>query len=60
MDMDSDNARFLRQSLIEHCRKMTPQDRVRAFIEHSRQMRIIRAAGEARRKALELKKNSHA
>jgi hypothetical protein len=49
--MESENARFLRQGLIDRYRKMTPAERVRAFIDHSRLMKQLRDAGEARRKA---------
>jgi hypothetical protein len=47
--MKSENARFLRQGLIEQCRKMTPAQRVLAFIEHSRLMQEVRNAGRNRR-----------
>jgi hypothetical protein len=47
--MRSKNADFLKQGLIEQARKMTPAQRVRAFIEHSRQIRAIRKAGAGRK-----------
>jgi hypothetical protein len=49
--MESENARFLRQGLIDRYRKMTPAERLEAFIEHSKLMKKLRDAGEARRKA---------
>ncbi|MEO6096402.1 MAG: hypothetical protein ABIW76_12145 [Fibrobacteria bacterium] len=49
--MESKNAQFLRQGLIETYRKMTPVQRVRAFIRHSRMVKQIHAAGERRRKS---------
>lgn len=48
--MESRNARFLKRSLQEENRRMTPAERVRAFIEHSKTLMKIRDAGEARRK----------
>jgi hypothetical protein len=60
MDMESKNARFLRQGMIDRCRKMTPAERVKAFIEHSKQIRSLAAAGEARRKTLRAKKSGNA
>jgi hypothetical protein len=50
--MYSKNADFLRQSLIERCRNMTPEERVRLFIEHSLLMRKVRDAGVLRRDEL--------
>ena len=50
MGMESENARFLRQGMVDLCRKMTPAQRVRAFIEHSRIVKQIHAAGARRRK----------
>jgi hypothetical protein len=47
--MESKNAEFLRQGLIERYRKMTPIQRIRAFVEHSRMMQKLRKAGEVRR-----------
>jgi hypothetical protein len=47
--MESKNARFLEDGLVQLARKMSPAQRVRAFIEHSRQMRLILAAGERHR-----------
>ena len=52
MEMESENARFLRQGMIERCRKVTPAERVKAFIEHSKQMKSLAAAGEAGRKSI--------
>lgn len=49
--MNSENARFLRQGLVDRFRKMTPAERVSAFIEHSRLMIEFKKAGEARRRA---------
>lgn len=49
--MRSKNAEFLKDGLIEQARKMKPVQRVRAFIEHSRQMLAIRKAGARRRPA---------
>lgn len=43
--MRSKNAEFLKEGLIEQARRMTPAQRVRAFIEHSRQILSIRKAG---------------
>lgn len=57
--MESKNAEFLRQGLIETCRKMTPAQRIRVFIEHSERMNRLRDAGVARRKALEDRKKDH-
>lgn len=51
MVMESRNALFLRAGVVEQARKMTPAQRVRAFIKHSRQMRAIRDAGIQQRKA---------
>jgi hypothetical protein len=45
--------------MVELCRKMTPAQRVRAFIEHSRVVKQIHAAGERRRGDLKLKKSGH-
>jgi hypothetical protein len=59
MGMESENARFLRQGMVELCRKMTPAQRVRAFIEHSRIIKQIHAAGERRRNERILKKHGH-
>lgn len=58
-DMESRNARFLRQGLIEKYRKMTPVQRVKAFVEHSRRMKGLRDAGELRRKSLGQGKTGH-
>jgi hypothetical protein len=43
--MRSENADYLKRALIEQARRMTPVQRVRAFIEHSDRMRSIRDAG---------------
>jgi len=51
MDMESKNERFLRQGMVDICRKMTPAQRVRAFIEHSRIVKKLHEAGERRRKS---------
>ena len=48
--MESKNARFLKDGLVLQARKMTPTQRVLAFIEHSRQIRAIHDAGIRRRK----------
>ena len=48
--MQSRNARFLKQSLLEEYRRMIPAERARAYIEHSRVLIKIKEAGEARRK----------
>lgn len=53
--MQSRNARLLKRSLLEETRRMTPAERVRAFIEHSRVLIKIKEAGEARRQLLILK-----
>jgi predicted nucleotidyltransferase len=52
MGMESKNARFLRQGIVELCRKMTPARRVKAFLEHSRAVKHIHLAGARRRNAL--------
>jgi hypothetical protein len=57
--MESENARFLRQGMVDLCRKMTPAQRVRAFIEHSRIVKQIHAAGERRRRERIMKKPGH-
>jgi len=57
--MESKNARFLRQGMVESCRKMTPAQRVRAFIDHSRMMKKIFEAGERRRKSIAQSKPDH-
>jgi hypothetical protein len=57
--MESKNARFLKQGMIDRCKAMTPAQRVKSFIEHSRQMKLLRQAGEARRKKSAQKKASH-
>jgi hypothetical protein len=49
LDMDSENARFLKQGVVERCRKMTHAQRVRAYIGHSQAIRQIHAAGERQR-----------
>ena len=49
MGMLSENARFLRQGLIDQYRKMTPAERVHAFIEHSKLMKAIQEAGAGRK-----------
>ena len=59
MDMDSKNARFLRQGMVEQCRKMTPAQRVKAFIDHSRIVKKIHEAGERRRKSIAQAKLNH-
>lgn len=51
--MESKNAAFLRQGLVDRYRKMTPGERVKAFIEHSRLMQQLRKAGEIRRADIE-------
>lgn len=56
--MRSKNADFLKQGLIDQARKLTPKQRVLAFIEHSRQMRAISKAGSRRR--LVTRPKSHA
>ena len=56
MRMESQNARFLKQSVVERCRRMSPVQRVKAFIEHSKQMKGLRIAGELHRKAISNKK----
>jgi hypothetical protein len=60
MDMESKNAQFLRQGMIDRCRKMTPAERVKAFIDHSKRMKSLATAGEARRKSLRAKKTGEA
>jgi hypothetical protein len=50
--MYSKNADFLRESLIERCRNLTPAERVRLFIEHTLLMRKVRDAGVLRRNEL--------
>ena len=52
MGMESENARFLRQGMVEKYRGMTPIERLRAFVEHSRLMMDLKKAGDARRKAI--------
>lgn len=47
--MESKNAEFLREGLIETARKMTPLERLDAFVEHSLRMRSLMALGEKRR-----------
>jgi hypothetical protein len=59
MGMESENAKFLRQGLVEKCRKMTPAQRVKAYIEHSRIVKQIHAAGERRRNAILEMKPGH-
>lgn len=58
--MESKNADFLRQGVIDRCRRMTPAQRVKAFLEHSRLMKAIRKAGELRRKENQARKSGHA
>ncbi len=49
--MESKNAQFLRQGVIDRCRRMTPAQRVRMFIEHSKLMRKVKDAGERDRRS---------
>jgi hypothetical protein len=58
--MDSKNANFLRQGVMDRCRRMTPAQRVKAFLEHSRLMKAVRKAGESRRKNLTARKPDRA
>ncbi len=58
MVMRSKNAEFLKDSLIEQARKMTPKQRVHAYIEHSRQMRAIAKAGSRRRRMEQTKSDA--
>lgn len=58
--MDSKIARFLKEGLLEKNRKMTPAQRVKAFIEHSRLMKALRADGERRRDPGASRKPPHA
>jgi hypothetical protein len=51
--MRSEIARFLEEKVLERNRKMTPAQRVKAFIEHSRRLKAIQAAGARRRLAAE-------
>ena len=59
MAMESKNARFLRQGMVELCRKMTPAQRVRTFIDHSRMVKKIYEAGKRRRESVERNKPDH-
>jgi hypothetical protein len=52
MGMESENAQFLRQGLVETYRKMTPVERLQAFVNHSRLMLEFKRAGDARRESL--------
>jgi len=50
--MKSKNAEFLKQGVIDQSRKMTPDQKLRLFIEHSRLMKKLHKAGEIRRESL--------
>ncbi len=47
--MKSKNADFLRQGIVDLCRKMTHEQRLRAFINHSHLMKKLSAMGELKR-----------
>jgi hypothetical protein len=49
--MESKNARFLRASVVDRCRKMTPAERLMAYVRQLRMVRRIHLAGIANRKA---------
>lgn len=57
--MESKNAKFLREGVIDQARRMTPAQRVRKFIAYSNQMRAIHAAGAKARKAKPAAKSVH-
>ena len=48
--MKSKNALFLRESLLTQARKLTPLERLNAFVDHSRRMRSLMELGDRRRK----------
>jgi hypothetical protein len=48
--MESENARFLRDAVVDRCRKMTPTERLRAYVEHLRMIKKVYAAGKLQRK----------
>jgi hypothetical protein len=47
--MESKNARFLREGLIEQARKTTPIQRLDAYVDHSRRMLSLKQLGDRRR-----------
>jgi len=44
--MESELAKYAERELIEAARRMTPQQRLRAYVAHCRQMAILQRAGK--------------
>lgn len=57
--MDSQVAKAARDALIEMCKRMTPEERLKAFIEHSKQMALLYQAGKESRIDSARKEISH-
>jgi len=47
--MESKLAQYAEQQLIEAAKRMTPEQRLRAYLEHSRRMSSLQRAGKAMR-----------
>jgi hypothetical protein len=47
--MDSKLAKASRDAMIELCKRMTPEERLKAFVEHSRQLALLHQAGKEAR-----------